>query len=58
MFEIASRLSKGYKFVRIDLYNIDGKILFGEYTFFPSAGFDNTRTNKIEEYLTSMLEVK
>lgn len=40
MFDIASRLSKGMKFVRIDLYEIRGHVYFGEYTFFPDSGLD------------------
>ncbi len=41
MFEIASILSKGFPFVRVDLYNIDGRIYFGEITFYPASGLDN-----------------
>ena len=33
MLEIASILSKGIPIVRVDLYNIDGRIYFGELTF-------------------------
>ena len=40
MFEIASVLSKGQPFLRVDLYNVDGKIYFGELTFFPDGGVD------------------
>ena len=40
MFEIASKLSEGIPFVRVDLYNIDGQIYFGEMTFFPASGVD------------------
>ena len=32
MFEYASVLSKGLPYARIDLYNVDGKIYFGEIT--------------------------
>lgn len=39
MKEIAAKLSKGIKHVRIDLYEINGKIYFGEYTFFHGGGF-------------------
>ena len=39
MILIAEKLSQGIKFIRIDLYNINGKIYFGEYTFFPASGF-------------------
>ena len=38
MIEIAKKLSTGFKFVRIDLYNIQGKIYFGEMTFYPADG--------------------
>lgn len=38
MIELARKLSKGEKFVRVDLYNVDGKIYFGEYTFFHNSG--------------------
>lgn len=41
MFEIASILSTGHPFVRVDLYNVDGKIYFGELTFFPDGGVDS-----------------
>lgn len=39
MKEIAAKLSKGIRFVRIDLYELNGKIYFGEYTFFHGGGF-------------------
>ena len=38
MIEYAEILSKNIPFVRIDFYNINGKIYFGEITFFPAAG--------------------
>ena len=41
MVSIARRLSKGFLFVRIDLYEIKGKVYFGEYTFYPASGLNN-----------------
>ena len=38
MISIASELSVGFDFVRIDLYNLDGKTYFGEFTFTHTAG--------------------
>lgn len=38
MIGIAERLSVGIPFLRVDLYNVDGKIYFGELTFFPASG--------------------
>lgn len=40
MCEIARILSKGIPFVRIDLYEEDGRPRFGEFTFTPSGGLD------------------
>lgn len=38
MVEIARELSKPFPFVRIDLYNVNGKVFFSEYTFIPTGG--------------------
>lgn len=38
MLEIAARLSSDFDFVRVDLYNLGGRIYFGELTFTPFAG--------------------
>ena len=39
MLEIASLLSKGIPHVRVDLYNVNGKIYFSELTFYSGSGF-------------------
>lgn len=39
MLTIAADLSKDFPFVRVDLYNIQGIIYFGEMTFYPSSGY-------------------
>jgi len=38
MLEIAQILSKPFPFVRVDLYEVDGKIYFSEMTFSPNMG--------------------
>lgn len=38
MIEIAKRLSENLIHVRIDLYNLDGRIYFGEFTFHHAGG--------------------
>ena len=38
MVKLASILSQNIPHVRVDLYDIDGKIYFGELTFFDSSG--------------------
>ena len=39
MVEIAEKLSEGFSHVRVDLYNLGGKIYFGEMTFTTSSGY-------------------
>lgn len=41
MVAIAEKLSKGIPHIRVDLYNVDGKILFGEMTFYHGSGTTN-----------------
>jgi len=38
MKELASTLSVGYPHLRVDLYDINGQIYFGELTFFHWSG--------------------
>ncbi len=39
MVEMARMLSAGFPHVRVDFYNIDGEIFFGEMTFFNASGY-------------------
>ena len=39
MLRVAEKLSKDFPYVRVDLYNVDGKIYFGELTFYPWSGY-------------------
>lgn len=41
MFELARILASGNKFLRVDFYNINGRIYFGEMTFYPASGMGN-----------------
>ncbi len=40
MVVLAERMSKGMPFVRIDFYEINHTVYFGEYTFFPGSGLE------------------
>lgn len=39
MLEFAKLLSKGHKFLRVDLYEINGQVYFSELTFYPCGGY-------------------
>lgn len=58
MFEIASKISKGFPFVRVDLYNINGKIYFGEMTFTPAAGLSTSYSEEGDLHLGSLLDIE
>lgn len=48
MIAISRRLSADFDFVRVDLYNVRGKVYFGELTFTPASGI---LPNFSEEFL-------
>lgn len=39
MLDLSKKLAKELPFARIDFYEVNGKIYFGEITFFPASGF-------------------
>lgn len=53
---MAQLLSAGFKHVRIDMYNIDGKIYFGEYTFHHWSGMLNIQPPDFNIRLGEMIE--
>ena len=55
MLDIARVLSRNIPFVRVDLYNVNGKIYFGEMTFFPNGGFGTFTPQKWNQILGDML---
>ena len=57
MFVIAGKLSEGLPFARIDLYNVGGKIYFGEITLFPDSGFDRNRLPEADLYFGGKIEL-
>ena len=40
MLDLAEKLAINLKFVRVDFYDVNGQIYFGEITFFPGGGFE------------------
>lgn len=48
MMEIAERLASGLDFVRVDLYNVAGKIYFGEMTNYPGEGCQQFRPRGVD----------
>lgn len=57
MIQLAEKLSNGIPFVRVDFYEINGKVYFGELTFFPGSGFEEFTPEKYDRILGDMLEL-
>lgn len=57
MFDLAEVLSKPFPFVRLDLYDNDGEIIFGEFTFAPSGGADPNRLQQTDEFFGDCLDL-
>lgn len=57
MIEIAEKLSEGMIHVRIDLYEANGQIYFGEYTFYSQSGFESGFDDYSDGYLGSLIKL-
>ena len=57
MIEVAEQIAWGFRHVRVDLYNIDGRIVFGEMTFYSNGGFVDIPIKETEEYLGGLLDI-
>ena len=58
MVKIAKELSKGLKFVRVDLYSINNNVYFGELTFTPNAGLMIFDPPSWDEKIGKMMSLK
>ena len=57
MFEIAELLSRGIPFARIDLYQSNEQIYFGEITFYPASGFDANILPESDLYFGKLIKL-
>ena len=57
MKQVAKKLSHGLPHVRIDLYSVDEKVYFGEFTFFDSSGFEKFTPREWDDVFGEWLEL-
>ncbi|MEK5066209.1 ATP-grasp fold amidoligase family protein [Cytobacillus sp. FSL R5-0596] len=57
MIEYAKLLSEPFPFVRVDFYEVNGKIYFGELTFFPGSGLEFFSPESYDNLLGSWIEL-
>ena len=48
MLSVARALSRGVQHLRVDLYEVDGRVYFGEMTFFHGYGMEEYRPESFE----------
>ena len=57
MKDIARGLSKGFPFVRVDLYAVQNDVFFGELTFYPASGYGHFTPDEWDMKLGSLFKV-
>ena len=57
MKELACKLSKGFPHVRVDFYEIDGQVYFGEMTFFHHGGWTKFNPKKWDDIFGSWINL-
>lgn len=58
MLLIARKLSAGKRFLRIDLYNVNGMVYFGEITFYPASGMGKFTPKIWDRKLGDMIDLQ
>ena len=57
MIEIAKILSNGFSHVRVDLYNVDGKIFFSEMTYTTGSGYSLPKPEGADKMLGDLWKI-
>lgn len=57
MIELAEILSKNIPFIRVDFYEVDNKIYFGELTLYPGSGFEEFSPEEWDYKLGSLIDL-
>lgn len=50
MMEIGERIARNFAYVRVDFYDVDGRLYIGEITFYHGGGFDVFVPSEYDEY--------
>ncbi len=58
MIEYAEKLAQPFKTCRVDLYNVDGKIYFGEITFYHGGGCNNIQPDEWAKIMGSWIPLE
>ncbi|QAY67786.1 ATP-grasp fold amidoligase family protein [Paenibacillus protaetiae] len=57
MLSLASNLASNFPHVRVDFYNVNGKIYFGELTFYHGSGFEKIKPKEFDYQLGKWIKL-
>jgi hypothetical protein len=57
MWDLATQLSQGHVFIRVDFYEVNNRVYFGELTFFPTSGFGGFEPVVWDDYFGSLINL-
>lgn len=57
MIELANRLSKGIPFIRVDFYEINGNVYFGELTLYPAGALSKFEPEEWDKKLGDLIDL-
>lgn len=57
MIQLAEKLAEGISFLRVDFYEINNKVYFGEMTFYPGGGLEQFEPEEFDKILGDCLDL-
>jgi hypothetical protein len=57
MIELSEKLSKDHPFLRVDFFQVNGKVYFGELTFYPTSGMGGFSPEQWDVKFGDMIEL-
>jgi len=58
MISLVRELAKGFKHIRVDLYDVNGKVYFSEFTFYSDSGFTRFDPPEWDEKLGDLIKLE
>ncbi len=57
MLDLSRKCSKGFPFIRVDWYEVNGHVFFSEFTFYTDAGYQPFYPDEWDERLGTMIDL-
>ena len=57
MLDIGSQIARLFRYVRVDFYDVDGKLYYGEITLHHGSGFDKFSPESYDYYFGDMIDL-